>query len=53
MTELTIPAGPDEVTSEWLTQALHSTGTISRTRIASFASAAMADHRMGELLPDG
>ena len=38
MAELTIPAGPDEVTSEWLTQALHTAGTISRARIASFES---------------
>ena len=36
MTELTIPAGPDEVTSEWLTQALHSTAAIARARVASY-----------------
>jgi len=36
MTELTIPAGPDEVTSEWLTEALRGTGTIGRAGMASF-----------------
>ena len=36
MTELAIPAGPDEVTSEWLTQSLRSAGMIARARIESF-----------------
>lgn len=33
---LTIPARPDEVTAEWLTQVLRSTGTIAQARIGSF-----------------
>ncbi|MCH7714147.1 MAG: DUF1679 domain-containing protein [Chloroflexi bacterium] len=38
MTELSMPAGPDEVTPEWLTQALRSTGTISRAKIVASQS---------------
>lgn len=34
MTDLTIPAGPDEVTRQWLTRALRSTSVISSTNIA-------------------
>lgn len=41
MTELAIPAGPDEITPEWLTQALRSTGTITRANIVGVQSNAI------------
>lgn len=37
MAMLTIPSSPDEVTAEWLTQALRSTGSIVRARVGSFS----------------
>lgn len=36
MGHVEIPAGPGTVTSEWLTQALHSTGTITESAVKSF-----------------
>ena len=38
MAKLNIPAGPDELTPEWLTQALHQTGTITDATVGSFDS---------------
>lgn len=38
MTELTIPAGPDEITPQWLTEALRSTGTISLANVVGLQS---------------
>ena len=38
MTGLTIPAGPDEITPEWLTEALRSTGTISHANVVGLES---------------
>ena len=38
MTELTIPAGPDEITPQWLTEALRSTGTLSHANIVGLQS---------------
>jgi hypothetical protein len=35
MTFLTIPASPEALTTEWLTQALRSTGTITDARVTS------------------
>lgn len=37
MFDLTIPAAPEAVTPEWLTQALSGTGTITEARIESFS----------------
>lgn len=36
MAELQIPAGPDALTAEWLTDALRSTGTIREAAVAAF-----------------
>ena len=36
MAELTIPAGPEALTPEWLTQALRETGTIKKSAVTSF-----------------
>lgn len=43
MTELTIPAGPDEITPQWLTQVLRSTRTVTHTNIMDCQS-----ERLGE-----
>ena len=36
MVDLEIPAGPEAITPDWLTQALHSTGTITNAAVTSF-----------------
>ncbi len=36
MAKLKIPAGPDEITPEWLTRALRQTGTITKATVRSF-----------------
>ena len=36
MADLTIPAGPEALTPEWLTQALRETGTITKSAVTSF-----------------
>ena len=41
MAELIIPAGPDEITPQWLTQALRSTGKITDTSIVGVQSDAI------------
>ena len=38
MAKVKLPAGPHELTAEWLTEALRSTGTISSSCVKSFAS---------------
>jgi hypothetical protein len=38
MAELSIPAGPDEITPEWLTQALRSDGALSNANIVGLQS---------------
>jgi len=51
MAKLKIPAGPDELTPEWLTQALRQTGTITDTTVGSFESKTIGEGAgfMGQL----
>ncbi len=43
MAKLKIPAGPDELTPEWLTVALGQTGTITNATVESFDTEMIAE----------
>lgn len=43
MSKLTIPGGTEELTAEWLTRALRSTGTLTSAEIISFDSEVIAE----------
>ena len=43
MTMLKIPAGPQELTAEWLTHALRQTGTITDAAVVSFDNNLIAE----------
>ncbi len=51
MAKLKIPAGPDELTPEWLTHALRQTGTITDVTVRSFESKTIGEGAgfMGQL----
>ena len=51
MTKLKIPAGPQEITPDWLTQALRQTGTITDATVKSFDSETIGEGAgfMGQL----
>ncbi|KKL87345.1 hypothetical protein LCGC14_1935660, partial [marine sediment metagenome] len=51
MTKLKIPAGPQEITPQWLTLALRQTGTITDATVESFESTAIGEGAgfMGQL----
>jgi hypothetical protein len=46
---LDIPAGPEALTSEWLTQALHARGAIQNASVASFEVKPMDQGGMGQI----
>jgi hypothetical protein len=43
MTTTTIPAGPDALTADWLTEALRSTGVLDGARVASFEARSIGE----------
>ena len=43
MAKLKIPAGPDDITTEWLTHALRRTGTLTNATVGSFDAETIAE----------
>ncbi len=43
MTRLRIPAGPEEVTADWLTHALHEGGVLQRARVTGFETETISE----------